>query len=49
MKNKPGIIAMSASILESDKNTYMKFVDGFLAKPFTIKELETILNSFVLK
>lgn len=49
MKNKPGIIAMSASILESDKNTYMKFVDGFLAKPFTIKELETILNSFILK
>lgn len=49
MKNKPAIIAMSASILESDKNTYMKFVDGFLAKPFTIKELETILNTFVLK
>lgn len=43
----PAIIAMSAGVLDSDKNTYLQAgMDGYLGKPFTISDLDNILNRF---
>lgn len=48
MKIRPSLIAMSAGVLDEDKNTYLNGgMDGYLAKPFSTKELDTILKQFI--
>lgn len=44
----PAIIAVSAGVLDSDKNMYLHGgMDGYLGKPFTTNELDTVLKSFI--
>jgi len=47
-KNIP-VIAVTANTLKQDVETYMKSgFDSFLAKPYSKKELETVLSKVVL-
>ncbi len=48
MTKRPSIIAVSAGVMDSDKNSCLKAgMDGYLGKPFTPKELDTVLQRFI--
>lgn len=48
MEGRPSLIAISAGVLDSDKNSCLKAgMDGYLGKPFSTKELDTVLKRFV--
>ena len=46
--NRPYLIAISAGVLDTDKNSCLAAgMDGYLAKPFSITELDTVLKIFI--
>lgn len=48
LENRPAIIAISAGVLDSDKNNcFQAGMDGYLGKPFSTKELDTVLKRFI--
>nr|QBK87243.1 MAG: uncharacterized protein LCMAC201_01450 [Marseillevirus LCMAC201] len=50
MSNPPTIIAVSASVLDADKNRcYAAGMDGYIAKPIKLEQLESVLKSLELR
>lgn len=50
MKNSPTVIAVSASVLDSDKNKcFAAGMDGYIAKPIQKEQLESVLKSLELR
>ncbi|KKL73930.1 hypothetical protein LCGC14_2069960 [marine sediment metagenome] len=50
MRNPPTVIAISASVLDADKSRcYAAGMDGYIAKPIQLEQLESVLKSLELR
>lgn len=48
LKNRPSVIAVSAGVMDADKGSCLKAgMDGYLSKPFSTKDLDTVLARYV--
>ena len=49
LENRPILIAISAGVMDSDKNSCLKAkMDGYLGKPFDIKDLDNVLKRCII-